>query len=73
MAREQVQIPMVGKILSVDVKVGDRVEADDQLGAFESMKMEMPLFAPIAGEVVSVKATVGQTMEAEAVFCEIEG
>ena len=72
MAREQVTVPMVGKILSVDVKVGDGVSADQQLGTFESMKMEMPVFAPLAGTVASVGVSVGDAVEAEHVFCEID-
>ncbi len=72
MACEKVLMPMVGKILSVDVKQGDAVEADQQVGAFESMKMEMPLFAPVSGTVTSVAAKVGDVIESEGLFCEIE-
>ncbi len=72
MACEQVTVPMVGKILSVDVKVGDAVSADQQLGTFESMKMEMPIFAPLAGTVASVGVSVGDAVEADQLFCEID-
>lgn len=72
MAKENVVLPMVGKIMSVQVKVGDLVKADEQVGTFESMKMEMPLFAPAAGKVVEVKAKVGDVVDADQVFCVIE-
>jgi len=42
-----VTVPMVGKIVSVSVKVGDKVKEDDQVAVLEAMKMEMPLVAPV--------------------------
>lgn len=72
MAIEKVLMPMVGKVLSVDVKVGDAVDADQQLGTFESMKMEMPLFAPAAGKIVDVQAKVGDVIDTDGPFCDIE-
>jgi biotin carboxyl carrier protein len=36
---------MVGKIVKVDVKVGDKVAEDDQVAILEAMKMEMPIVA----------------------------
>jgi biotin carboxyl carrier protein len=72
MAREEVLLPMVGKIMSVEVAAGDSVEEDQQLGSFESMKMEMPVFSPYAGTVVEVKVQKGDVAEADQVFCVIE-
>ncbi len=43
-----VTVPMVGKIVSVSVKVGDRVEENDQVAVLEAMKMEMPVVSPIS-------------------------
>ncbi len=73
MAIEKVLMPMVGKILSVDVKAGDSVDCDQQVGTFESMKMEMPIFAPAAGKVTNLVAKVGDVIDSEGLFCEIEG
>jgi len=72
MARENVLLPMVGKILSVTVKPGDTVEADQQVGTFESMKMEMPVFSPVAGTVVEVNVKDGDVAEADQIFCVVE-
>jgi len=72
MATEKVLLPMVGKILSVKVKDGDRVEMDQELGTFESMKMEMPIFSPAEGQVVAVKLKVGDVAEADQEFCVIQ-
>jgi biotin carboxyl carrier protein len=72
MAKENVLLPMVGKIMSVEVAVGDVVEEDDQVGTFESMKMEMPVLSPFTGKVVEVCVAKGDVAEAEKVFCVIE-
>ena len=67
-----VTVPMVGKIVSVSVKVGDRVKEDDQIAVLEAMKMEMPVVAPVSGTVKEVHVTGGQEVEAEAVIAIIE-
>jgi acetyl-CoA carboxylase biotin carboxyl carrier protein len=68
----QVMVPMVGKIVTVTVKVGDKVKEDDQVAVLEAMKMEMPVVAPITGTVKEVCVTPGQEVEAEAVIAVIE-
>jgi biotin carboxyl carrier protein len=67
-----VTVPMVGKIVSVTVKVGDRVEENDQVAVLEAMKMEMPIVAPISGVVKEVFVSGGQEVEAEATIAMIE-
>ncbi len=54
MAKESVEAPLTGKILSVDVKVGDKVNEGDQLCILESMKMENPIVATVSGTVTQV-------------------
>jgi acetyl-CoA carboxylase biotin carboxyl carrier protein len=67
-----VTVPMVGKIVSVTVKVGDRIEENDQVAVLEAMKMEMPIVAPVTGTVKEVAVKAGQEVEAEAVIAVIE-
>jgi biotin carboxyl carrier protein len=67
-----VTVPMVGKIVAVSVKVGDKVEEDDQVAVLEAMKMEMPVVSPVSGKVKEVCVTAGQEVEAEAVIAVIE-
>jgi hypothetical protein len=47
----EVTVPMVGKIISVQVKEGDQVNENDQIATLEAMKMEMPVVAPVGGVV----------------------
>jgi acetyl-CoA carboxylase biotin carboxyl carrier protein len=67
-----VTVPMVGKIVSVSVKVGDKIKEDDQVAVLEAMKMEMPVVAPVTGTVKEIKVAAGQEVEAEAVIAVIE-
>ena len=67
-----VTVPMVGKIVSVSVKVGDKIKEDDQVAVLEAMKMEMPVVAPITGTVMEIRVAAGQEVEAEAVIAVIE-
>ncbi len=63
MPQETIEIPITGKILSVDVKPGDVVQEGDTLCMLESMKMENPILAPVAGTVSKVGVTVNQTVQ----------
>ncbi|OPY73543.1 MAG: Biotin/lipoyl attachment protein [Syntrophorhabdus sp. PtaU1.Bin058] len=68
----EVTVPMVGKIVGVNVKVGDKVAEDDQIATLEAMKMEMPIVAPASGVIKEIKVAVGQEVEADAVLAIIE-
>jgi biotin carboxyl carrier protein len=61
-AGQQVTAPMPGKILSLAVQVGDRVQAKDTLCTLEAMKMEMSIAAPTAGTVRQVRVEVGSNV-----------
>jgi acetyl-CoA carboxylase biotin carboxyl carrier protein len=67
-----VTVPMVGKIVSVSVKVGDKIKEDDQVAVLEAMKMEMPIVAPVTGTVKEICVGPGQEVEAETVIAVIE-
>ena len=64
MAKEVVTIPMTGKIISVEVKVGDTVNEDDVLCVLESMKMENHIVSTATGKVVEVGVSAGQSVNA---------
>ena len=63
MARETVEVPITGKIISVNVKAGDAVKEGDILCTLESMKMENPVLAPVDGTVVEVGVSVDQVVK----------
>ncbi|MBI4479985.1 MAG: acetyl-CoA carboxylase biotin carboxyl carrier protein subunit [Acidobacteria bacterium] len=69
---EQVTAPMVGKVLEVQCKVGDKVEEDQVILLLEAMKMEIPVVAPIAGVVKELKVAPGDTVESDTILAVIE-
>ncbi|ETK33283.1 acetyl/propionyl/methylcrotonyl-CoA carboxylase subunit alpha [Microbispora sp. ATCC PTA-5024] len=64
--------PMQGTIVKVVASDGDAVAAGDTIVVLEAMKMEQPLTAHKAGTVTGLAASVGQTVTAGAVICEIK-
>lgn len=72
MARETVEVPITGKIISVNVKAGDEVKEGDVLCILESMKMENPIVAPVGGTIIEVGVTVEQVVKTGAIIAVIE-
>ncbi len=58
----EVTSPMPGTILSVDVKVGEEVEAGQVVCVLEAMKMKNPIRVSYAGTVAEIVVTAGQTV-----------
>lgn len=63
MAQENIQVPITGKIISVNVKAGDTVDEGDIICVLESMKMENPILAPVGGTVAKVGVAADQTVK----------
>lgn len=72
MAQEVVEVPITGKIISVNAKVGDKVSEGDTLCVLESMKMENPIVAPVNGTVAALKVNADQTVKPGDVIAVIE-
>ena len=72
MAQEIVEVPITGKIVSVEVKAGDSVQEGDVICVIESMKMENPVLAPLAGTITEIQITAGQVGEAGNPIATIE-
>ena len=72
MAQENVEFPIPGKVLSVNVSQGGTVAEGDILCMLESMKMENPIVAPCGGTITKLEISSGQVVEAGALVCIIE-
>lgn len=72
MAQENVEFPIPGKVLSVNLSQGSEVKEGDVLCTLESMKMENPILAPCNGTITKMELTAGQVVEAGALVCTIE-
>ncbi len=58
-----VESELVANVLTVHVDTGESVTAGDELVLLESMKMEIPVVAEIAGRVAEVKVTAGDVVQ----------
>jgi acetyl-CoA carboxylase biotin carboxyl carrier protein len=67
-----VRSPAVGRVLDILVAVGDRVGKGDELLLVESMKMEIPVTAPVAGTVRDISVSVGAQVQADEVVAQLE-
>ena len=72
MAQETVEVPITGKIISVNVKPGDKVQEGDILCLLESMKMENPILAPVTGTITEVAIAVDQVVKPNETIAIIE-
>ena len=72
MAQEIIEVPITGKIISVDVKSGDAVKEGDTICVLESMKMENPILAPVDGTVTDIQVSAEQVVETGGVIATIE-
>ena len=50
----EVKAELVGNVWKVEAQAGQQVEVDDTLIILESMKMEIPVTAPVAGTVKEI-------------------
>ncbi len=64
--------PMPGRIIAVDVVVGQTVTKGQKLLTLEAMKMEHSLTAPFDGVVAELNASVGTQVQVEAVLARVE-
>jgi biotin carboxyl carrier protein len=72
LAQEVIEVPITGKIMSVEVKEGDTVEEGDVICFIESMKMENPILAPVAGTITEIQVSEGQAVETGNLIAIIE-
>jgi acetyl/propionyl-CoA carboxylase alpha subunit len=64
--------PMPGKVVRIDVSVGDEVSEGSVLVVMEAMKMEHTLRAPHDGIVTRVSCSAGDQVDADAVLVVVD-
>ncbi len=58
----RVSAEVTGIVWKVEKNVGDTVSAGDVLLVLESMKMELPLEAPVGGKIAEIRCKEGQSV-----------
>jgi len=61
--QEIIEAPLPGKILKVNVTVGNTVEEGGEICTIEAMKMENPILSPVTGSVKEVTVSEGQVVK----------
>ena len=65
---DTLRAPMPGRIVLIRAAAGEQVLAGQEIMVIEAMKMELSLKAPQAATLVSLHATAGDFVEADAVL-----
>ena len=63
--------PLAGKVISVDVKIGDTIAAGAQVATIEAMKMNTFIYAEQAGKVTNVLVAAGDAVEEGAALLQL--
>jgi len=72
MTREVIEAPLPGKILRVEVTVGNKVEEGGVICIIEAMKMENPILSPATASVIEVAVSPGQVVKSGEKLAVIE-
>jgi len=73
MAVLRLRCEVAGRVVRIEAQAGAAVQAEETILIVESMKMEIPLFAPAAGVIESILVAEGDDIaeDQEAVLLEI--
>ncbi|HMB31124.1 MAG TPA: acetyl-CoA carboxylase biotin carboxyl carrier protein subunit [Desulfohalobiaceae bacterium] len=69
---EEIRAPLAGKIVQINISVGDQVQDEDEVLVMEAMKMETPVFAPCDGTVKEINIKEGDAVEEDQLLSVIE-
>ncbi len=63
MAETRVKSEIAGKVWQIEASPGDRLEEEDPIIILESMKMEIPVVAPIKGTLREILVGEGDSVQ----------
>lgn len=73
MADVRVKSEITGKVWQIEAKVGQEVAEEDPIVILESMKMEIPVGAPVGGRVKEILVAEGDTVQEGQDVAVLEG
>jgi acetyl-CoA carboxylase biotin carboxyl carrier protein len=68
----EVKAELVGNLWKIVTAVGQQVEEDDTLMILESMKMEIPVTAPVSGTIKEILVKEGEVVQEGQVVAILE-
>ncbi|MFP6792002.1 MAG: acetyl-CoA carboxylase biotin carboxyl carrier protein subunit [Pseudomonadales bacterium] len=72
MAKIEVTSEVTGNVWKLQAKVGDVLAEEDVIMILESMKMEIPVEAPVAGKLVELSVAEQNSVDEDQVVAVIE-
>ena len=69
---QSITSPLPGLVLRIEKKAGDAVKENEPVMVVESMKMETPIYSPLAGKVVSIDVAPGQQIQVGTVVAKVK-
>lgn len=69
---KDIKSEVVGSVWKILVTAGEAVETDQEIMILESMKMEIPVFAPAYGKIAELKVTEGDAVNTDDVLAVLE-
>ena len=72
MARSSVKTEITGKVWKITAEKGQRLAEDEPIVILESMKMEIPVAAPVACTVLEIVVTEGDAVSEGDLIAHIE-
>ena len=69
---ENVEAPLAGLIIQMDLTVGQKVEEDEEILVIEALKMETPVYAPCSGTIKEIKVKLNDNVEEDQILIVID-
>jgi acetyl-CoA carboxylase biotin carboxyl carrier protein len=69
---QTVKTDITGKVWKIEVEVGERLKEDQAILILESMKMEIPVTAPLDCVVIEILVTEGDSVTEGDVIAHVE-
>ncbi len=72
MATTEITSDVIGTVWKIEKAVGESVAEGEIIMILESMKMEIPVEAPVAGMIAELNVAAEESVEEDQVLCLIE-
>jgi acetyl-CoA carboxylase biotin carboxyl carrier protein len=73
MSAKEVKAEISGTVCKVERRVGESVDVEDTIMILESMKMEIPVMAPMRGRIAAIRVAEGDAIEEGRILALIDG